>query len=61
MRTRTHKRVEVLRAVALFMGCLALKKEAQQSNETPETLASPPEGNNLEDRNTFLYKFYVLP
>jgi hypothetical protein len=39
-------RFEVLRAVALFMGCLALKKESQQSNETPETLTSTPKGNN---------------
>jgi hypothetical protein len=54
-------RFEVLRAVALFMGCLAPKKEAQRSNETPETLTSTPKGNNLEDGNTFLYKFYVLP
>jgi len=54
-------RFEVLRAVTLLLGCLALKKEAQPSNETPETLTSTPKGNNLEDRNTFLYKSYVLP
>jgi hypothetical protein len=47
-------RFEVLRTVALFMGCLALKKEAQRSKGTPETLTSTPKGNNLEDRNTFL-------
>jgi len=47
-------RFEVLRAVALFMGCLALNKEAQLSKETPETLSSVPKGNNLEGRNIFL-------
>jgi hypothetical protein len=54
-------RSEILRAMVLFWGGLALKKGALRSYGMSGPLSSTPKGNTWEDRKTFLCKFYVLP